>query len=83
MCLSVNGKKFSNTTFLSVLFVGGPSAALFWTDIVPLTSRYPSLQSHKPDLKIEVLNLIWLLVLHVPLASSLISTQLFVPNSVD
>ena len=40
------------------------------TVIVPLKSIYASLLSHKIDFSIEVLNLIWLLVLYVPRASS-------------
>ena len=43
--------------------------------IVPLTGIYASLQSHKLHFIIYILNLIWVLVLYVPRASSFISTQ--------
>ena len=53
----VNGVKFLNITFLSVLF-GAAAVPVFTTVIDPLTSIYASLQSHKLDLNIEILNLI-------------------------
>ena len=46
------------------------------TDIVPLETIYVSLKSHKLD--IVVFNLVWLLVVYVPHASSFISTQFFI-----
>ena len=50
--------------------------------LVPLASMYVSLESHKLDFDTEVSNLISLLVLYFPLASSLISIQFFVQNVV-
>ena len=77
---SVNGAQFLNTNFLLALFGLSPACAAI--DIVPLTSIYVSLESHKLDLNIEDLNLIYLLVLYVPRESSFISTQFFVLNLV-
>ena len=48
---------FLNITFLSLLF-GAADVPVFATIIVSLTSMCTSLQLHKPDLSIEVLNLI-------------------------
>ena len=45
----------------------------FLTDAIPLASMFGSLQSHKFEFNIEVLNMIWLLVLYVPRESSFIS----------
>ena len=61
----VNGAQFLNTTFLSLLveFTAGGTGAI---DIVPLTSMYKLLQSHKLDCNLVVLNLIWLLVSYIP-----------------
>ena len=56
---------------------------MFATDIVPLTSIYVSLQSHKLDFNIEVLNLFSLPVLYVPRDSSFISNQFFALNLVS
>ena len=70
----VNGAQFLNITFLLVFFASASSAAVLLTVIVPLTRIYASLQSHKLDFRIVVLNLIWLLTLYVPLDSSFIST---------
>ena len=36
----INGAKFLNITFLSVLFVSAPAAAVLLTAIVPLTRIY-------------------------------------------
>ena len=41
-----------------LLFTTAPAAAVFGTVIVVLTSIYESLEFHKLDLNIEVLNLI-------------------------
>ena len=68
----INGAQFLNITFLFVLFAAGPSAAVSLTVTYPLTSIYGSLQSHKLDLRINVLNLTCLLGEYVPLASSFI-----------
>ena len=54
---SENGLQFLNTTLLLVLFTAAPAAAVFGTVIVPLTSIYASLQSHKLDIIMDVLNL--------------------------
>ena len=40
---SVKGARFSNITFLFVLFTATPAAAVFATVTVPLTSMYASL----------------------------------------
>ena len=55
---SVNGAQFLNITFLLALFASTLAAAVLLTDIFPLTSIYASLQSHKLDLNVDVLNLI-------------------------
>ena len=39
----VNGAKFLNITFLSILFAAAPAPAVLLTDIFPLTSIYGSL----------------------------------------
>ena len=57
-----NGALFLSARFLSYALLSG-----FVTIIFPLTTIYASLQSHKSDLNIDVLNLICLLVLYVPL----------------
>ena len=44
---SVNGTQFVNITFLFLL-LWAVAALLFGTVIVPLTSMYASLYSHKP-----------------------------------
>ena len=77
-----NGAQFLNITPLFVLSArlaaaAYPAPAIF---IVPLISIYESAQSHKLDFSIVVLNLISLLVLYSPLASSFISTQFFALN---
>ena len=62
---SVNGAQFLSTTSLSLLFgsaAGGGTGAIV---IVPLASICTSLKSYNIDHKIEVLNLIWLLVLYL------------------
>ena len=51
---SVNGAQFLNTIFLLILFGLSPACAAI--DIVPLASIYASLQSHRLDLNIELLN---------------------------
>ena len=48
--------------------------------IVPLTTIYASISSHRRDLNIEVLNLICLYSFNVPRGSSLISTKHFLLN---
>ena len=58
---------FKYYLFLSILFAAAPTAAVLLTDIFPLTSIYASLQSHKLDLSIAVLNLICLLREYGPL----------------
>ena len=57
----VNGALFLKANFLSYA-----SLFKFVTVIFPLTAIYASLKSHRSDLNINVLNLIWLLVLYVP-----------------
>ena len=54
----INGAQFLNVTYLFLLFAAAPCAAEFETCMVPLTCIYASLDSHKFDLIIEVLNLI-------------------------
>ena len=77
---SVNGAQFLNITFLLVLLASALGPAVLLTDISPVTSRYVSQQSHKLDLRIDILNLICLLTAYVPLDSSIFSTQFFVLN---
>ena len=65
---SVNGAQFLSITPLFISsnrFTASFSLALVIV-IVPLATICASLYSHKPDLKIEILNLILLLVLQVP-----------------
>ena len=50
------------------------------TLIIPFTTVYASLYSHKSDLKIEVLNLIFLLTEYWPLDKSFNLIDLFVTN---
>ena len=57
-----------------------PSAANAAAFVVPLTSIYASLQSHKSDFNFEVFNLVRLSVLYVPCNLAFISTQNFVLN---
>ena len=57
----VNGALFLKANFLSYT-----SLFKFVTVIFPLTAIYASLKSHRSDLNINILNLIWLLVLYVP-----------------
>ena len=52
-----NGALFLKANFLSYALLSG-----FVTVIAPLTTMYASLKSHKSDLKIDVLNLLCLLV---------------------
>ena len=54
---SIYGVQFLNIIFLFLL-LGAAAVPMFGTVIVHLTSIYTSLQSHKLDLNIEVLNLI-------------------------
>ena len=75
----VNGAQFLYITFLFLL-VDDAAAPVLSTVRFPLTSTYVSLQSHKVDFNFVVLNLIWLLTLHVPLDSSFTSIQIFVLN---
>ena len=65
-------------TFLAALFAAAHSAAELLTDIFPLTRIYASLQSHKLDLGIAVLNLICLLGEYAPPMSLFISTEFLV-----
>ena len=58
---SVHGPRFLNFTFLLILFNAAPAASLFGTVIVPLIRMFASLESHKLDLIMEVLNLMLLL----------------------
>ena len=58
---SVNGPRLLNVTFLLVLFNTTPAASLFGTVIVPLIRMFASLESHKLDLIMDVLNLMLLL----------------------
>ena len=76
----VNGAQFLNITFLPMLFAAAPAPALLLMAIFPSASIYASLKSHKLDLRIAVLNLIYLLREYAPLMSSFISTQLLVLN---
>ena len=71
---SVNGAQFLNITFL--LLSPAPPA----TDIVPLTSIYASLYSHKIDFNIVDFSLTCLLVFYVPRESSFILTKFFSPR---
>ena len=71
---------FKYYLFLSILFAAAPTAAVLLTDIFPLTSIYASLQSHKLDLSIAVLNLICLLGEYAPPMSSFVSTKFLVVN---
>ena len=59
------------------LITASPAAAVFGTAIAPLTSMYASLYSHKLDLIMDVLNLMFLLS-YLPFDSSFISTQFLV-----
>ena len=77
---SLIGAHFLNITFLSVLFTSTSAAEVFATVLIPLISMYAPLQLQKLDFNIAVLNLIWLLALYVPHASSFISNQVFVLN---
>ena len=61
----VNVAKFLNVTSFYLLFEG-VAVPLLSTVVVPLTSMYASLWSHKLQFNNEVLNLIWLAVLCVP-----------------
>ena len=65
----INGAQFLNITPLFpssyCLFAAvSPASVIF---VLPLTSIYASLQSHKLDFSIAVLNLMSLLVLYTPL----------------
>ena len=64
---SVNGALFLIIVFFYYLVAA--TVPVFGAVMVPLTSIDAPLQSHKPDLNIEVLNLIGLLVLYVLHAS--------------
>ena len=48
--------------------------------IVPLTNMYASLELHKSDFNIIVLNLTWLPVLYTPYDSSFNLTKIFFPK---
>ena len=61
-----NEAQILNITFLLTPLYVWPWAAVSSAVIVPLTSIYASLYSHKLDLGIEFLNLIWLSLLNVP-----------------
>ena len=61
-----------------LLFGFAPSSGVIY--IVPLTGIYGLLHSHTLDFSIKVLNLIWLMALNVPRASSFSSTQFFYLN---
>ena len=76
---SVNGPQFLNITFLIVSFTAAPAVYVFGTVMVPLTSMYASLQSHKCDRIIDVLNLV-LLLSYILFDSSFISTQFLAIN---
>ena len=81
---SVNDAQFLNIT---PLFVSSNRFAVSFAPapvivIIPPTSMYTSLKSHKLHLNIEVLNSVWLLVLYVPREPSFISTQFFALNLV-
>ena len=77
---SVNEAQFLSNTFLSALFGAAAAVFVLGTIIVPLKFMHTSLELHKLDSKIEVLNLIWLLVLYVSRESSFISTQFVILN---
>ena len=62
------------------LLVGAATVLVLLTDIFPLTSVYASLQLHKLNLSIVVLNLICSLGEFPPLMLSLISNQFLVLN---
>ena len=55
--LLVKSAQFLSINFLLVLFAAAPVADVSATVIVPLTSMYASLHSHKLDFRIAVLNL--------------------------
>ena len=65
---AVNGAQFLNITFVFQLFGAAP-IPLFGIVIVPLTCAYAS-----------SVNLIWILVFHVPCEWLFVLTQFFVPN---
>ena len=67
----VNGALFLRAYFLSYASLFGFLIAIF-----PLTKIYASLKSHRPDLNIDVLNLICLLVLYA-LRKKCSNTELF------
>ena len=71
------GTIFNYHFFISVICSSTPTTVLL-TDIFPLTSIYASLQSHKLDLSIAVIDLICLLGEYAPAISSFISTQFLV-----
>ena len=54
----INGTNYLNINFLILFFAAAPATALFKTVIVFLTSTCTSLQLHKLDINIEILNLI-------------------------
>ena len=54
----VNEAQFLNITFLLVLFASASTSAVLLTVIVLFTRIYASLESHKLDFNIVVLNLI-------------------------
>ena len=58
---TVKGAQFLNITFLFVLFTAAAATAVYGTAIVPLTTMYESLQPHKFDLMMDVLNLMFVL----------------------
>ena len=70
----VNGAQFLNTTFLFLL-VGATAVPVLLTVLFPLTMIYASVKSHKLDLSIAVLNLIFLFGEYAPIISSFISIQ--------
>ena len=79
---SVNSAQFLNTPclFLSSAILTAKSAPALVIAAVPFRSLYASLLSQRLNFNIVVIDLIWLLVLHVSRATSFISTQFFVLN---
>ena len=64
----IRGAQSLNNVCLFILSICLPAsvASAPTTVMFPLTSIYASLQSYKPEFSIEFLNLIWLLMLHIP-----------------
>ena len=75
----LNGALFLKATFFSVLSLSFAAAA-GRRSVVPFTAICASLQSHKPDRNIEVLNLKFLLTEYYSLDKSFTLVHFFVTN---